>query len=171
MTRSTITIEQESSTDCIWEDTMALFESCRSTDTNLLLASVAKWEDMGCTPGTTLEYSLLLQLHETQKPSISQGLYPILLLALSALTTSAYTSLGVSQDLNPQHQLLKASVYHSATSAVGIILSAGGAESMMLSACAESMILSLQPWMLVVPLKRLEVLRQDRRCRLFRCSS
>ena len=53
-----------------------------------------------------------------QKPSVSQGLYPILLLALSALTTSAYTSHGVLQGLNPQHQLLKASVYHSATSAV-----------------------------------------------------
>ncbi len=53
-----------------------------------------------------------------QKPSISQGLYPILLLALSALTTSTYTSLGVSKDSNPQPQLLKASVYHSATSAV-----------------------------------------------------
>jgi hypothetical protein len=87
-------------------------------DMNLLLASVTKWEDMGCTPGTTPEYSLLLRTHKTQKPSVSQGLYPILLLALLALTTSAYTSLGVSQDSNPQPQLLKASVYHSATSAV-----------------------------------------------------
>jgi hypothetical protein len=43
---------------------------------------------------------------------------PILLLALSALMTSAYTSLGFLQELNPQPQLLKASVYHSATSAV-----------------------------------------------------
>jgi hypothetical protein len=60
-------------------------------------------------------------MHETQKPSISQGLYPIPLPALLALTTSAYTSLGVSQDLNPQCKLLKASVYHSATSAVGIM--------------------------------------------------
>jgi hypothetical protein len=96
------------------------FESCRSTDMNLLLASVTKWEDMGCTLGTTPEYLLLLQPHEMQKPSVSQGLYPILLLALSALTTSAYTSLGVSQDSNPRPQLLKASVYHSATSAVGV---------------------------------------------------
>jgi hypothetical protein len=112
--------EQESSTDCIWEDTMALFELCRRTDTNLLLASVTKWEDMGCTRGTTQEYSLLLQMHKTQKPSVSQGLYPILLLALSALTTSAYASLGVFQDLNPQPQLLKASVYYSATSAQGL---------------------------------------------------
>jgi hypothetical protein len=110
--------EWESTTNCIWEDTTALFESCRSTDTNLLLASVTKWGDMGCTPGTTPEYSSLLQMHERQKPSVSQGLYPILLLALLALTTSAYTSLGVSHDLNPQPQLLKASVYHAATSAV-----------------------------------------------------
>jgi hypothetical protein len=80
---------------------MAPFESSSSTDTNLLLASVTKWEDMGCTPGTTPEYLSLLRMHETQKPSISQGLYPILLLALSASMTSAYTSLGVSQDLNP----------------------------------------------------------------------
>jgi hypothetical protein len=39
--------EWESSTDCIWEDTTTLFVSCRSTDTNLLLASVTKWEDIG----------------------------------------------------------------------------------------------------------------------------
>ncbi len=37
------------------------------------------------------------------------GAVPILLLALSALATSAYTSLGVLQELNPQPQLLKAS--------------------------------------------------------------
>ncbi len=73
---------------------------------------------MGSTLGTTPEYSSLLQTHETQKPSVSQGLYPILLLALLASMTSAYTSLGVSQGSNPQPQLLKASVYHSATSAV-----------------------------------------------------
>jgi hypothetical protein len=35
---------------------------------------------------------------------------PIPLLALSASTTSAYTTLGVSQELNPQPQLLKALV-------------------------------------------------------------
>jgi hypothetical protein len=80
---------------------MALFESCRSMDTNLLLVSVTKWEDIGRTPGTTPEYLLLLQIHKMQKPSISQGLYPILLLALSASMTSAYTSLSVSQDSNP----------------------------------------------------------------------
>jgi hypothetical protein len=49
--------------------------------------------------------------HEPQKPSVSQGLYQILLLALLALTTSAYTSLGVSQESYPQPQLLKVSVY------------------------------------------------------------
>ncbi len=85
--------ERESSTECIWEDTTAPFQLCRSTDTNLLLASVTKLEDMGCTPGTTPEYPLLLRTH---KPKVSQGLYPILLLALSASRTSAYTSLGVS---------------------------------------------------------------------------
>ncbi len=51
---------------------------------------------------------------ETKHPSRA---VPILLLALLALTTSAYTSLGFLQKLNPQPQLLKASVYHSATSA------------------------------------------------------
>ncbi len=110
--------EQDPVTNCIWEDTTAPFKLCRSTDTNLLLASVTKWEDMGCTPGMTLEYLSLLRMHKTQKPSISQGLYPIIILALSALRTSAYTCLGVSQDSNPRPQLLKASVYHSITSAV-----------------------------------------------------
>jgi hypothetical protein len=110
--------ERESSINCIWEDTTAPFESCRSTDTDLLLASFIKWEDMGYTPGTTPEYSLLLRMHEMQKPSISQGLYPILLLALLASATSPYTNLGDSENSNPRHQLLKASVYHSATSAV-----------------------------------------------------
>jgi hypothetical protein len=43
--------EQESTTDCIWEDTTALFESCRSTDMNLLLASITKWEDIGLYSG------------------------------------------------------------------------------------------------------------------------
>jgi hypothetical protein len=38
------------------------------------------------------------------------GAVPIPLLALSALTTSAYTSLGVLQEWNPQPQLLKATV-------------------------------------------------------------
>ncbi len=110
--------ERETTTSCIWGDTTAPSKSCRSTDANVLLAIVTKWEDMGCTLGTTPGYLLLPRMHETQKPSFSQGLYPILLLALSASTTSAYTSLGVSQDSNPRRQLLKASVYHSATSAL-----------------------------------------------------
>jgi hypothetical protein len=38
------------------------------------------------------------------------GAVPIPLLALSASTTSAYTSLGVLQELNPRPQLLKALV-------------------------------------------------------------
>jgi hypothetical protein len=46
------------------------------------------------------------------------GAVPIPLIALLALMTSAYTSLGVLQELNSQPQLLKALVYHSATSAV-----------------------------------------------------
>jgi hypothetical protein len=83
-------------------DTTTPFESCRSTDKNVLLAMiVTKWEDMGCKPGTTPGYSLLLRTHKMQKPCISQGLYPILLLALLALITSAYTSLGVYKDSNP----------------------------------------------------------------------
>jgi hypothetical protein len=76
-------------------------------DTNLLLASVTKWEDMGCTPGTTPEYSSLLRTHVMQKPSISQGLYPILLLALLASTTSTYTSLGVPRIRTPDLSYLK----------------------------------------------------------------
>jgi hypothetical protein len=51
---------------------------------------------------------------ETKRQS---GAVLILLLALLASMTSAYSSLGVFQGLNPQHQLLKASVYHSVTSA------------------------------------------------------
>jgi hypothetical protein len=50
---------------------------------------------------------------ETKRQS---GAVPILLLALSASTTSAYSSLGVLQGLNSQRWLLKASVYHLATS-------------------------------------------------------
>ncbi len=47
----------------------------------------------------------------------------------------------------------------SAGGAESIILRAGCAESMMLLACAESMILSALPWTLVAQLKRLEGLR------------
>jgi hypothetical protein len=82
-------------------DATALSELCRSTEMNVLLVIVTKWEDMGYTPGTTLGYSLLPRTHKMQKLSISQGLYPILLLALLASMTIAYTSLGVSQDSNP----------------------------------------------------------------------
>jgi hypothetical protein len=39
------------------------------------------------------------------------------------------------------------------------ILSADGAGSMMLSACTESMIFSVPPWMLIAQPKRLEGLR------------
>jgi hypothetical protein len=46
------------------------------------------------------------------------GAVPILLLVIPASTTSAYSSLNFLQELNPQPQLLKALVYHSATSAV-----------------------------------------------------
>jgi hypothetical protein len=48
------------------------------------------------------------------------GAVPILLLALLALMTIVYSSLGVLQGLNPRFQLLKASVYHSATLAIRI---------------------------------------------------
>jgi hypothetical protein len=53
------------------------------------------------------------------------------------------------------------SIILSAGGAESIILSVGGAESMMLSACAESIILSARSWTLVAPLKRLEGLRQE----------
>jgi hypothetical protein len=46
------------------------------------------------------------------------GAVPILLRVIRASTTSIYSSLNVLQESNPQPQLLKASVYHSATSAV-----------------------------------------------------
>jgi hypothetical protein len=62
-------------------------------DANVLLASITKWEDMGCTPGTPLGYSLPPRTHEMQKPSASQGLYQILLLALLAVTTSVLIAL------------------------------------------------------------------------------
>jgi hypothetical protein len=56
------------------------------------------------------------------------GAVPIPLLALLALATSAHTSLGVLQELNPRPQLLKALVYHSATSAVWSESYGGGLE-------------------------------------------
>ena len=54
------------------------------------------------------------------------GAVPIPLLALLASMTSAYTSLGVLQELNPQPQLLKALVYYSATSAAAHRTLTGG---------------------------------------------
>ena len=47
------------------------------------------------------------------------------------------------------------SIILSVGNAEGDILSVGGTESMMLSACAEGMILSAPPWTLVAPLKKL----------------
>jgi hypothetical protein len=76
--------EQESITDCIWEDTTAPFKLCRSTDTYLLLASVTKWEDMGCTPGTTPGYLLLSENTQNAETNYQLGAVPILLLALLA---------------------------------------------------------------------------------------
>ncbi len=46
-----------------------------SANTNYIVAYATKWEDMGCTLGTTLKYLLLPRMHKMQKPSISQGLY------------------------------------------------------------------------------------------------
>jgi hypothetical protein len=82
-------------------DTTAPSKSCRSTDTNVLLATC---NHMGRHGLYSRHYSgvfIAPRTHETQKPSVGQGLYPILLLALSALPTSAYTSLGVSQESYP----------------------------------------------------------------------
>ncbi len=64
----------------------------------------------GLYPGYYPGIFIAPRMHETQKPSVSQGQYLILLLALSASTTSAYTSLGVFQESYPRPQLLKASV-------------------------------------------------------------
>jgi hypothetical protein len=46
------------------------------------------------------------------------GAVPIPLLAISASRTSAYTSFGVLQELNPQPQLLKASIRSSTMSLI-----------------------------------------------------
>jgi hypothetical protein len=78
------------------------------------------------------------------------GAVPILLLALLALMTSAYTSLDVSQGLNPQRQLLKASVYHLATSAVvwQYSIEKGGALIMRRSAMlSDKSIIAWVAWM------------------------
>ncbi len=49
-------------------------KSRKSANTIILLARVSR-EDMGCTLGTTPEYSLLPRTHKMQKPNVSQGLY------------------------------------------------------------------------------------------------
>ncbi len=54
-------------------DTTAPSKSCRSMDTNVLLAIVTKWEDMGCTPGNTLGYLSILRMHEMQKQASVRG--------------------------------------------------------------------------------------------------
>jgi hypothetical protein len=96
---------------------MAPFESCRSMDTNLLLAcnqAGRHWVYSGHYPRIFVAPKNARNA-ETKHWSVA---VPIPLLALSASTTSTYTSLGVLQELNPQPQLLKVSVYHSALSAV-----------------------------------------------------
>ncbi len=50
-------------------------KSCESAYTNFIWARITKWEDIGCTLGTTPGYSLLPRMHKMQKPSVSQGLY------------------------------------------------------------------------------------------------
>ncbi len=79
-------------------DTTTRPKSCRSTDTNVLLVTCNQVGKHGLYPGNYSGIFVAPRIHETQKPSIGQGLYQILLLALSASTTSAYTSLGVSQE-------------------------------------------------------------------------
>jgi hypothetical protein len=100
--------ERDSITDCIWEDTMAPYKSCRSMDTNLLLAhnQVGRhWVYSGHDP------RIFVAPKNARNSEIKHwsGAVPMPLLALSASTTSAYTSLGVLQELNPRPQLLKES--------------------------------------------------------------
>jgi hypothetical protein len=66
--------QRETTTNCIWGDATTPFKSYGSTERNVLLAHVTKWEDMGCTLGTTPGYLLLLRMHKMQKPRVSQGL-------------------------------------------------------------------------------------------------
>ncbi len=82
-------------------ETTAPSESCRSTDTNVLLATRNQVGRHGLYPGHHSGIFVAPRTHKMQKPSVGQGLYPILLLALSASTTSAYTNLSVSQELYP----------------------------------------------------------------------
>ncbi len=59
---------------CI-EKQEAPLQLCKRVNTNFIWACVTKWEDMGCTLGTTPGYFLLPRTPKTQKPSISQRLY------------------------------------------------------------------------------------------------
>jgi hypothetical protein len=99
-------------------DTTAPSELCRSMDTNVLLATCNQVGRHGLYPGHYSRMFIAPRMHKMQKPSVGQGLYPILLLALSASTTSAFTSLGVSQESSPDLSYLKRQSNHSATSAV-----------------------------------------------------
>jgi hypothetical protein len=80
----------------------------RATLISMLACNQARrhWVYSGHYPGTFVTPKNA-QNAETKRWS---GAVPIPLLALSALMTSTYTSLGVSQELNPQPQLLKALV-------------------------------------------------------------
>ncbi len=60
-------------------DTMAPSESCRSTDTNVLLATRNQVGRHGLYPGHYSGIFVAPRMQETQKPSVGQGLYPILL--------------------------------------------------------------------------------------------
>ncbi len=89
----------------------------RTTLISMLARNQARrhWVYSGHYPGTFVAPKNA-QNSETKRWS---GAVPILLLAFLASTTSAYTSLGVLQELNPQPQLHKRWSNHSATSAVG----------------------------------------------------
>ncbi len=80
----------------------------RATLISILARNQARrhWVYSGHYPGT-LVAPKNAQNAETKRRS---GAVPIPLLALLASTTSAYTSLGVLQELNPRPQLLKALV-------------------------------------------------------------
>ncbi len=100
--------ERDSITNCIWEDTTAPFKSCRSTDTNLLLArnQVGRhWVYSGHDP----RIFVAPKNAQNAETKCWSGAVPIPLLALSVSTTSTYTSLGALQELTPRPQLLKAS--------------------------------------------------------------
>ncbi len=71
-----------------------------------------------------LPENIFVALKNTQNVEAKRrsGAVPILLLVIPALMTNAYSSLNISQGLNPQPWLLKALVYHSVTSAVCICM-------------------------------------------------